>query len=343
MVLKYLLPVIILLSGCEQNGNFLNKFRDGGELKVECIREVKGNSIVKMNSMHKIGEYIIWNNKDNKPTILYAYHLQMDSLIEFTIPLKDSTFSYYPEKLYAYNDTVILSFNDTYQYFSYIHLKDSFYVSGYLSLNIMNEEFFDWKGKVSLSYVYPGQDSLFLVGHISTKIVDYGVYDCYSQYLYPSNSCIPPTALEMKCLYPDDKNYISIIKQKGKSRYAVFRSLYQLYDVIDRRGTALYLLERSVTHHSLLTWQDQYNLQQNLKYSFFPGFFIQSSQYIMTLYQSPENRQYLLVLDWEGNPLYAYHFPDELYVYGLCGEDSPVFYVAGKMRNGKTGLFKIEY
>ena len=345
MVLKYIFIVIILLGGCRQNTDFLSQFRNKGEFALECVGEINGNFIVNMSSMLKNGDYIVWNKyHTGKASVLYAYHLQTDSLIEFLMPLRDSVHSYSPEQLYVYNDSVVMSFNEVYQYFSYIHLKDSFYISGYRSLEICNEEFFDWRGRAVMRSVCPGKDSLFFVGCIGTKNIDYGVYNCNSDFLFPSYSCIPPTVLEMKCLFPDYKDNISVVRQPGKDRFAVFRRYYQLYDVIDMHKTTLRLVKRNIYHHSLLTWVDQYNLQQDLKCHFFPGFFVHSSRYIMALYQSNEKvgRQYLLVSDWEGKPLYSYRFPIEFDVYGLCGEGEDVFYAAGKMERGKTGLFKIK-
>lgn len=348
MIFKYLFPVIFLLSSCRQNIDFLHRFRDRGELAPKCIAELDSKPIiVGMSSMVKSGEYIVWNKYNtSKGTMLYAYHLPTDSLIEISMPLRDSTHFYHPEMLFACNDSVISSLNEQYQYFSYIHLKDSVYISGYRNLNIINEEFFDWKGKAMLRSVCPGEDSLFFVGCIGTKTVDYGVFDGTTRFLYPSYTCIPPTAFEMKCLLPDHKDNISVIRQKGGNRYAVFRQSYQLCDVIDMRGNTLHLIKRNISHHSLLTWTDQYNLQQDLTHTFFPGFFVQSPRYIITLYESfpeKEKRQYLLVCDWEGKPLYSYRFPKDFEVYGLCGNEDDTLYAAGKMRRGQAGLFKIKY
>lgn len=347
MIFKYLIPVVFLLAGCRENTDFLHQFRDRGELKPEFIGDLNRKAIANMGSMLKSGEYIAWNTYDlERGTILYAYHLSNGSSTEFLMPLRDSTHFYHSEMLFACNDSVISSFNEQYQYFSYIHLKDSVYLSGYRSLKITNEEFFDWKGRAMLRSVCPGKDSLFFVGGIGTKTVDYGVYDGESRFLYPSATCIPPTAFEMKCLLPDRKDNISVIRQKGTNRYAVFRQFYQLYDVIDMRETTLHLVRRNISHHSLLTWTDQYNLQQDLSQTFFPGFFVRSSRYIITLFQSSlekGNRPYLLVADWEGKPLYSYRFPKDFEVYGLCGDEDDTFFVAGKLRHGQAGLFKIKY
>lgn len=346
MFLRYLLPVILLLCGCQQNADFLGQFRNKGEFVPECIGELDGNSTVNMISMLKSGDYIVWTSYHaGKGTVLYAYDLHSDSLAGFLLPLKDSAHTCYPEKLYPYRDSVVMSFNEVYQYFSYIHLKDSFYIVGYQNLVINNEEFFDWKGKAVMRFVCPGKDSLLLVGCIGTKTVDYGVYDCNSRFLYPSHSCVPPTVSEMKCLLPDYKDNISVVRQKGKNKFAVFRRYYQLYDIINMNETALQLMKRNVYHHSLLTWEDQYNLQQDLTHPFFPGFFIQSSQFIATLYQSQEKekKSYLLVWDWNGNPLYSYCFPLGFKVYGLCGNKDGIVYVAGRTKQGKVCLFKIIY
>lgn len=343
---KYLIPVVMMLfGGCRQNIDFLGQFQDRGETALECVKELKEYSAIRMTSMLKSGEYIVWSKYyTGKAPVLYVYNLESDRLAEFSMPLKDSVHSYYPERLYACNDSVIMSFNEMYQHFSYTHIKDSFYTSGYRDLEINNEEFFDWRGRAVMRFVYPGEDSLYFVGGIGTKNVDYGVYEGHSRFLFPSYSCIPPTVLEMKCLLPDYKDHIAVVKQKGNNRYAVFRRYYQLYDVIDMRGTTLQLVKRKICHHSLLTWKDQYNLQQDLSNRFFPGFFVESSRYIIALYQSCEKvkRQYVLVSDWEGKPLYSYRFPIEFEVYGLCGDEDHTFYVAGRMKRGKAGIFRIK-
>lgn len=344
MILRYLIPMLVFLCSCRQNVVFLDQFQDQGELALECVRELGGNSIVHMNSMVKSGDCVVWNKYNTgKGITLYVYHIPSDSLIEFLMPLKDSAYTHCYERLYEYNDSVVMSFNEVYQYFSYVHLADTIYISNYQNLNIRNEEFFNWRGRAVLRSVYPGKDSLFLVGLIKTDRADYGVYDCNSQFLYPSYSCIPPTFSDMKCLLPDYKDHITVVRQKDSNRYAVFRSYYQLYDIIDINGTALQLVKRSIYHHSQLTWEDQHNLQQDLSCQFFPGFFAQSSQYIITLYQSEEKKQYLLLLDWEGKPRYSYRFPDEFEVYGLCRNQDNFLYVAGKMKQGRTGLFQMKY
>ena len=132
----------------------------------------------------------------------------------------------------------------------------------------------------------------------------------------------------MTLLSPDYWNDAFIITQKNRNRFAVFRKYYQLFDLIDVDRFTIKPVKRISIPHTLLTFQDQLNLERQLVFYFFPGLSIDSEKYIITLYQN-NGQRYLLFWTWEGRPRYRYDFPKDYEIYGLCGDGENQIYALG--------------
>lgn len=115
---------------------------------------------------------------------------------------------------------------------------------------------------------------------------------------------------------------------KEQKQICSFQKILSIVDLIDVDRFTIKPVKRISIPHTLLTFQDQLNLERQLVFYFFPGLSIDSEKYIITLYQN-NGQRYLLFWTWEGRPRYRYDFPKDYEIYGLCGDGENQIYALG--------------
>ena len=323
MIFRYIMIPVLVLTGCSFSNPFLSQFSDKGTLELLPVYTTDIDILSNTVSMVMLKDYVVWDRcHAMRGTVLHTYHIPGKILSQY----KNVDGAHL---LYKLNDSMVTSIQLARKCRMDILIRDTIKEVATYSFRIRNKDSFNWLDDYYFVSVYPTDETAtYFFGQTTTKKTRYGVYEQSHQAFYPSTSCYPPTEKELTLLSPDYWNDAFIIKQKNRNRFAVFRKYYQLFDLIDVDRFTIKPVKRISIPHTLLTFQDQLNLERQLVFYFFPGLSIDSEKYIITLYQN-NGQRYLLFWTWEGRPRYRYDFPKDYEIYGLCGDGENQIYALG--------------
>ena len=266
MIFRYIMIPVLVLTGCSFSNPFLSQFSDKGTLELLPVYTTDIDILSNTVSMVMLKDYVVWDRcHAMRGTVLHTYHIPGKILSQY----KNVDGAHL---LYKLNDSMVTSIQLARKCRMDILIRDTIKEVATYSFRIRNKDSFNWLDDYYFVSVYPTDETAtYFFGQTTTKKTRYGVYEQSHQAFYPSTSCYPPTEKEMTLLSPDYWNDAFIIKQKNRNRFAVFRKYYQLFDLIDVDRFTIKPVKRISIPHTLLTFQDQLNLERQLVFYFFPG------------------------------------------------------------------------